>query len=88
MPTAQELGKIANQLRVDVLRMVVAAGAGHVAGPLSSAEVIATLYFSGLVDLSKDKIVLSCGHYCPIQYAALARKGYLPVEELATFMQA
>lgn len=87
MPKPQDLGKIANQLRADVLRMVVAGGAGHVAGPLSSAEIITTLYFSGLVDLEQDKIVLSCGHYCPIQYAALARKGYLPVEELSTFMQ-
>lgn len=88
MPKPQDLGKIANQLRSDVLQMVFAAGAGHLAGPLSSAEIIATLYFSGLVDLEQDKIVLSCGHYCPVQYAALARKGYLPVEELVTFMQA
>lgn len=82
-----KLNVIANQLRGDVLRMVFEAKAGHVAGPLSSAEIITTLYFSGLVDLEQDKIVLSCGHYCPIQYAALARKGYLPIEELLTFMQ-
>lgn len=87
MPKPQELGKIANQLRADVLRMVFLAGAGHIAGPLSSAEVMTALYFAGLVDLKKDKIVLSCGHYCPVQYAALSRAGYMPVEELATFMQ-
>lgn len=88
MPKSQELVRIANQLRADVVRMVFAAGAGHVAGPLSSADIIAGLYFGGLVDLKRDKIILSCGHYCPVQYAALARAGYFPIEELATFMQA
>ena len=87
MPNPLELGKIANQLRADVLEMVHVAGAGHVAGPLSSAEIIATLYFAGQVDLAQDKVVLSCGHYCPVLYAALARAEYLPVEELKTFMQ-
>jgi transketolase len=87
MPEPQELKRIANQLRADVLGMVHTAGAGHVAGPLSSADIIASLYFGGLVDLKQDKIVLSCGHYCPVQYAALARAGYFPLEELKTFMQ-
>lgn len=87
MPKLQEITKIANQLRADVLGMVYTAGAGHVAGPLSSADIIASLYFGGLVDLKQDKIVLSCGHYCPVQYAALARAGYFPLEELKTFMQ-
>lgn len=87
MPKLQEITKIANQLRADVLGMVHTAGAGHVAGPLSSADIIASLYFGGLVDLKQDKIVLSCGHYCPVQYAALARAGYFPLEELKTFMQ-
>lgn len=87
MPKLQEITKIANQLRADVLGMVHTAGAGHVAGPLSSADIIASLYFGGLVDLKQDKIVLSCGHYCPVQYAVLARAGYFPLEELKTFMQ-
>lgn len=87
MPKLQEITKIANQLRADVLGMVYTAGAGHVAGPLSSADIIASLYFGGLVDLKQDKIVLSCGHYCPVQYAVLARAGYFPLEELKTFMQ-
>jgi len=87
MPKPHDLGRIANQLRADVLGMVHTAGAGHVAGPLSSADIIASLYFGGLVDLKQDKIVLSCGHYCPVQYAALARAGYFPLEELKTFMQ-
>jgi len=67
--------------------MVVAAGAGHVAGSMSSAEIIATLYFSGMVDLESDKIILSCGHYVPIQYAAIEKLGLIRKEELKTFMK-
>ncbi len=85
--TAQDLAKIANRLRGDVLEMVFTAGAGHVAGPLSSADLLAVLYFGEVVDHGKDKVILSCGHYCPILYSALARSGKLPVEELKTFMQ-
>lgn len=91
---AQDLAKFANTLRTDVLKMVVAAGSGHVAGPLSSAEIMAVLYGKILrYDASnpwseeRDRFVLSCGHYCPVLYAALARSGHFPVEELATFMQ-
>jgi transketolase len=85
---AQDLQKIAHRLRADVLEMTVAAGAGHVAGPLSSADLFALLYFGKVVDHTQDKIILSCGHYCPILYAALARSGTFPVQELKTFMQA
>jgi transketolase len=88
MKPAQDLEKIANRLRADVLEMVFAAGAGHVAGPLSSADLFAVLYFGEIVNLERDKVILSCGHYCPIMYGALARSGKLPVEELKTFMQA
>lgn len=85
--TAQDLAKIANQLRSDTLEMVYRAGAGHIAGPLSSAELLAVLYFGDVVELGKDKVVLSCGHYCPILYSALARSGHFPVSELESFMQ-
>ncbi len=88
MSSAQDLHQIANRLRGDVLEMVVTAGAGHVAGPLSSADLFAILYFGEVANLERDKVVLSCGHYCPIIYSALARSGKLPVEELKTFMQA
>jgi len=87
MNSAQELHKIANLMRGDVLKMVHQAGAGHIAGPMSSADIFATLYFSGLLDLKKDKVVLSCGHYCPILYSALARAGHFPTSELASFMK-
>lgn len=85
--TAQDLAKIANELRSDVLKMVHGAGAGHVAGPLSSAEILSIIYFGNVIDLEKDKVVLSCGHYCPVLYSALARANYFPKKELDTFMQ-
>lgn len=88
MSSAQELHKIANRMRADVLEMVYRASAGHVAGPLSSADLFAVLYFGGSVDWTQDKVILSCGHYCPIQYSALAHAGYFPTEELKTFMVA
>jgi len=101
MKSAQDLAKIANRLRGDALEMVYRAGAGHIAGPLSSADLFAVLYFGDIVKLESntpgvkgshtpgvyDKVVLSCGHYCPVLYAALARSGKFPVEELKTFMQ-
>ncbi len=87
MRTAQDLHKIANELRKQVLKMVVSAQAGHVAGPLSSAEIFSLLYFGDTVNHDQDKIVLSCGHYCPVLYAALAESGYFPKEELSSFMK-
>lgn len=84
--SAQDLQKVANRLRADVLEMVFGAQAGHVAGPLSSADLFSVLYFSDLLDHTQDKVVLSCGHYCPVLYAALARSGVLPIAELKTFM--
>lgn len=87
MDSAQDLHKIANTLRADVLQMVFTAGAGHVAGPLSSADLFSVLYFGNVVDHGRDKVVLSCGHYCPILYSALARSGKFGVDELKTFMQ-
>lgn len=90
---AQSLQKIANDLRLDVLKMVNVAGGGHIAGPLSSADIIATLFFGGVLNYSvekpwdenRDRFVLSCGHYVPVLYAAIARAGFFAVERLATF---
>lgn len=85
--SAQDIKVIANDLRSDVLEMVYEAGAGHIAGPLSIAEVFATLYCGEVVTEGQDKIILSCGHYVPIQYAALAKVGLLPRNELQGLMK-
>lgn len=88
----KELEKIACQLRQDVIEMLLEAKSGHSAGPLGMADVFAVLYFTDAIkhdpknsEMSeRDRIVLSNGHICPIQYAAMARAGYFPVEELKT----
>ncbi|MBU6500716.1 MAG: transketolase [Patescibacteria group bacterium] len=85
---------IANKLREDVIRMVSHAGSGHIAGPLDMAEIFAAFYFHILNHDPKkpdwpdrDRLVLSNGHICPVQYAALARSGYFQLEELKTLRQ-
>ncbi len=81
----------ANQIREDVIRMVSHAGSGHIAGPLGMADIFAALYFHILNHRPKqpdwserDRVLLSNGHICPVLYAALARAGYFPVDELKT----
>ena len=84
----------ANRLREDVISMVSRAGSGHIAGPLDMAEIFAAFYFHILRHDPKnpnwpdrDRLILSNGHICPVQYAALAHAGYFPVEELKTLRQ-
>ena len=85
---------MANRLRTDVIEMVSHAGSGHIAGPLDMAEIFAAMYFHILRHDPKhpdwpdrDRLVLSNGHICPVQYATLAHAGYFPVEELKTLRQ-
>jgi len=88
----KELKEMARQLRVDVVEMVHRRGAGHPGGSLSPAEIIAALFFHHLhIDPdrpeweTRDHFILSKGHACSILYAALARRGYFPIEELKTW---
>ncbi len=81
----------ANAIREDVLRMLVAAGSGHSAGPLGMADVFTALYFHVLHNDPKrpdwperDRLILSNGHICPVRYAAMAHAGYFPKKELLT----
>lgn len=86
------LKEIADRLRVDVVEMTTAAGSGHPGGSLSSADLMAVLYFGGVMRHDpknpawedRDRFVLSKGHVAPVLYAALAESGYFPVEELMT----
>ncbi|MBM3281276.1 MAG: transketolase [Candidatus Harrisonbacteria bacterium] len=87
----QELTEIAATLRYEAIKMVVDAGSGHVAGPLGMADIFAALYFFILQHdpkhpewADRDRLVLSNGHICPIQYATLAYAGYFPKKELMT----
>jgi len=86
-----DLAKIANEIRQDIITMLVEAGSGHSAGPLDMADIFATLYFKILKNdpvkpkwSQRDRLVLSCGHIAPVLYATLARKGYFPLTELKT----
>lgn len=86
------LARTAQQLRIDVLEMVHGAGSGHLGGPFSAAEIVAALMFRHLrIDPERpawperDRFLLSKGHASPLLYAALARRGFFPVEELVTF---
>lgn len=89
-----EIQNIANRLRLDVVEMTTAAGSGHPGGSLSSADLLATLYFRIMnIDPAdpymedRDRFVLSKGHAAPILYATLAERGYFPTDELKTFRQ-
>jgi transketolase len=69
--------------------MTYCAGSGHPGGSLSAADMMAALYFSELrVDPARpawpdrDRFILSKGHACPVWYAALAERGYFPVDDL------
>ncbi len=87
----KKLKLIANQIRQDIISMLVAAGSGHSAGPLGMADVFTALYFNILKHNphypewdERDVLILSNGHICPVRYAAMAQAGYFPRTELKT----
>jgi len=86
------LREMARRIRVQLIRAVAHAQGGHVGGPLSAAEILATLYFHEMRIRpdqpdwpERDRFVLSKGHCSIALYATLALAGYFPVEELASF---
>lgn len=89
--TIQKLEETANNIRISVIEMLLAAGSGHTAGPLGMADVFTLLYFNVLRHdpnnpdwPDRDRLVLSNGHICPVLYATMAHAGYFPVDELKT----
>lgn len=89
--TITQLEQKANDIRKDIIRMLEEAGSGHSAGPLDLADIVTALYFNIMnIDPAKpewaerDLFFLSNGHTVPVQYAALAERGYFPIEELKT----
>ena len=94
MPSIQELESIASQVRRDIVRMVHAVQSGHPGGSLGCADYLTALYFEimnhqpdNFTQEAKDEdvFILSNGHISPVFYSVLARSGYFPVSELATF---
>jgi transketolase len=85
------LEEMANRIRQDIIKMLLAAGSGHSAGPLGMADIFTAFYFHILEHdpkrpnwLDRDRLVLSNGHICPVLYATLARAGYFSPDELST----
>ena len=89
----QRLAEIATQVRRDILRMVHSAQSGHPGGSLGCADFLTALYFKTMKHnpsfqmdgIGEDVFILSNGHISPVFYSVLARSGYFPTEELATF---
>ncbi|RRB07693.1 transketolase [Larkinella rosea] len=95
----QQLQHIATQVRRDIVRMVHAVNSGHPGGSLGCTDLLVALYFdvmhlkrdeqgAAIFDMNatdEDLFFLSNGHISPVFYSVLARSGYFPVSELATF---
>ncbi|HEX6134637.1 MAG TPA: transketolase [Longimicrobiales bacterium] len=94
-PAAPDLDALRNRARIlrrHIVEMLHEAASGHPGGSLSAVELVTALYFGGFLRHDpknpdwpeRDRFVLSKGHGVPVQYAALAEAGYLPIEELRT----
>jgi transketolase len=92
-PNTQQLQDLTTQVRRDILRMVHAVNSGHPGGSLGCAEFFVAIYQTVMerkqeFDMNgkdEDLFFLSNGHISPVFYSVLARSGYFPVSELATF---
>ncbi len=93
MKAIPELERIASQVRRDIIRQTHLAASGHPGGSLGCTEFFTALYFRvlrhdpsfNMSGVGEDVFILSNGHISPVWYSVLARSGYFPVEELATF---
>ena len=93
MSNTQQLNDLTTQVRRDILRMVHAVNSGHPGGSLGCAEFFVALYQKIMTrkdgfdmdGIGEDIFFLSNGHISPVFYSVLARSGYFPVAELATF---
>lgn len=89
--SVEMLTKTANDLRIDIVKMIAEAGSGHPGGSLSCADIMTALYFGGVLEhdaadpqAPRDRFVMAKGHAAPALYASLAHAGYFPREELMT----
>ena len=87
---SNQLAAKANDIRIDIVRMIAEAGSGHPGGSLSCADILMALYFGGVMKhdpadpkmADRDWFFLCKGHAAPALYAVLAHAGYFPTEEL------
>ncbi|WP_116134101.1 transketolase [Tropicimonas sp. IMCC34043] len=92
--TPQDLRAMANRIRRRDLQAVYEAGAGHIGGEMSVIDILTALYFDVLnvdpgnpLDPDRDRFVLSKGHTACALYVTLAEKGFIPKEEISTFLK-
>ena len=93
MKNINELEKIVQQVRRDILRMVHANNSGHPGGSLGCAEFLTALYFRimkhntafKMDGIGEDLFFLSNGHISPVFYSVLSRIGYFDIKELSSF---
>ncbi|MFM1898805.1 MAG: hypothetical protein RL577_1045 [Bacteroidota bacterium] len=94
MRSTVELQSMASQVRRDIVRMVHAVNSGHPGGSLGCADYLTALFFRymkhqaapfDIQGKGQDVFFLSNGHISPVFYSVLARSGYFPVSELASF---
>ncbi len=91
-PDFDRLAELSKSLRRDVLTMTSEAGSGHPTSSMSAVEVMASLYFGGIMKYDaknpkmpdRDRFILSKGHASPILYAVLAEAGYIQTDQLNT----
>lgn len=92
--TPEDLRKLANKIRRRDLQAVFEAGAGHIGGEMSVTDILTALYFKIMhvepqnpKASQRDRLVLSKGHTALALYVVLAEKGFIPHEEISTFLQ-
>lgn len=90
----QELRKIANRVRRRDLQAVFEAGAGHIGGEMSVTDLLTALYFHTMkvdpaapLDPERDRLILSKGHTALALYVILSEKGFIPKDEISTFLK-
>lgn len=87
---SNQLASKANDIRIDIVRMIAEAGSGHPGGSLSCTDILTALYFGGVMNhdpknpkmAGRDWFFLAKGHAAPALYAVLAHAGYFPTDEL------
>ena len=89
-----DLERVARQIRRRDLQAVFEAGAGHIGGEMSAIDILTALYFRVLrvwpdqpKNPERDRFVLSKGHTACALYVTLAKRGFLPEDELSTFLK-
>jgi len=88
----KKLEELCFQIREDLIKILLEAKSGHLAGPLGAVEQYVALYFSGILKYDpknplweeRDRVVISNGHYAPLIYTVLAYAGYFDKKELFT----